>query len=205
MMTRTRRIAIGAASLVVLAFALLASISNGVAARLQAGGAARDLMGALEWTSRDPSLHERLGLSAARGTGGRPDPERALAFLARALELRPVSPYSWAALAEARYRAGIADATLHSALMHAAALGPNEPSVQNTVAFHGLALWDKLPEPARDATRRMLAAGLKRDPEAMLRIAERHGRLDAACGEVQANARSGAMWSQLCDSRETKR
>ena len=112
------------------------------------------------------------------------DPKRfdeATPHFVRALKLRPVSPYAWASLAEARYLAGDTGRTFRLALENAAHLGPANPQVQQAVALYGLAVFDEVGPDTRRAIEGMVAAGMRRDPGSLLAIAARRGRTDVAC------------------------
>ena len=141
-------------------------------------------------------VHEAAGIAAAREARA----ADASAHLSAALRMRPTSPGTWAAFAEARYKAGVSDETFGLALLRAAALGPNEPEVQETVAFYALAVFDELGPATRAAVDRIVAAGMRRDPAAMLQIAQRRGRLDVACRHVAVTSRSSGNRAQLCMS-----
>ena len=82
--------------------------------------------------------------------------DQALAELSTAVALRPVWPYAWAAYAEAKYRAGAADAAFEAAVRRAVELGPFEPAVQETVALYGLPVWDVASPGTRAAIERAL-------------------------------------------------
>jgi hypothetical protein len=120
-----------------------------------------------------------------------------IAEATRSLELRPTSPDAWASMIAARYEAGLTDEAFQLAFVRAAGLGPHEPAVQLVAAFYGLAIWADVAPPARAAIERLVANGVKRDPEALLTIAGRRGRLPLACRHVSPG-------SQLCTSTEAK-
>jgi hypothetical protein len=68
------------------------------------------------------------------------------------------------------------------------------------VALYGLAVLDDVRPQTRAAIERMVAAGMKSDPAAMLRIAQRRGRLDVACHHADAS-RLAEDLSKLCNTR----
>lgn len=140
----------------------------------------------------DPELRELLALSAT----GKAQVEQ----LEQALALRPTSGYAWANLAAAQYAVGDTGENFQAALDRASQLGPNEPAVQGLVALYGLAVLDDVRPQARAAIDRMVAAGMKSDPAAMLRIAQRRGRLDVACHHADASRLAGDL-SKLCNTR----
>ncbi|HSN22176.1 MAG TPA: hypothetical protein VLS49_15950, partial [Usitatibacter sp.] len=127
------------------------------------------------------------------------------AHYAKAIAARPSSPYAWAGLAEAKYRAGDTGATFETALVRALELGPGEPEVQRTVEDLGLATWDEIAPETRRAVELAIANGLRRDPAETLQIAGRRGRLAVACAQRDAvPQRSGETWVRLCKAREAR-
>src|SRR5205823_2599488 len=100
--------------------------------------------------------------------------------LRKALELRPMSPYTWANLAAVDYHLGDTGKAFRSALVRAAELGPHEPEVQATIASFGLAVWNEVDAQTQAAIERSVAAGMRREPREMLQIAQRRGRLAIA-------------------------
>lgn len=151
---------------------------------------------------RSPTVHELLGDLDAHAEGAEYRQEALVHFM-KALELRPSSPYTWADIAELKYRIGDTGHDFEAALVRGAELGPAEPEVQQTVAFLGLAVWDEVAPATRTAIERMVAAGMRRDPEEMLRIAQRRGRLDVACRHLAGLPRQIELkWSSQCPSRE---
>jgi hypothetical protein len=149
----------------------------------------------------NPAMHERAGIALARSGGA---PQEALSQLRQAVALRPVSPYAWSAYAEGRYRAGLQDATFEAALRHAVALGPNEPAVQESVAFYGLAVWEEAAPDPRAAVEPALAAGMRRDPATLMRIAERRGRLAIACRLVAPASPAADRIGTTCKGSEAR-
>ncbi len=103
---------------------------------------AADLERAREAAPGDPNIEEMLGALATRRIDRPEFLDEALVHLRRAVELRPTSPYTLAAIVEALYRKGDTGRMFEAALRHAAQLGPAEPEVQRTVADFGLAVWD---------------------------------------------------------------
>jgi hypothetical protein len=123
--------------------------------------------------------------------------------LREAIVRRPSSPYAWASWAAARYRAGMPDSAFETALVRASELGPNEPQVQETVAYFGLAVWDQATIGTRAAVDRMIGAGVRRDASRMLQIAGQRGRLDAACRHLGPSASLKDPSIQACGVRGT--
>ncbi len=151
---------------------------------------------------RDPSLRELFGVLDARV--GTPEYLReARVQLIAALKLRPSSAYSWADLAEVDYRVGDTKGLFEKELVNAARLGPYEPEVQRTVANLGLAVWDEIEPGTRVAVDGMVAAGMRRNPLAILQIAERRGRLVIACRHLAGSPRQpDVKWSRICQGTE---
>ncbi len=151
---------------------------------------------------RNPTVHELLGDLDARSESAQYRAQ-ALDHFVRALELRPSSPYTWADIARLKYRTGDTGADFETALVRSAELGPAEPEVQQTVAFLGLAVWNEVAPATRTVIERMVSAGMRREPEAMLQIAQRRGRLDVACRHLAGLPRQTELkWSSQCPSRE---
>ena len=151
----------------------------------------------------DANIEELLGALATRRIERPEFLDEALVHLVRAVELRPTSPYTWAAIVEALYRKGDTGRTFEVALRRAGELGPAEPEVQRTVADFGLAMWaDEAPE-TRQAVEAMVTGAMKRDAREILQIADRRGRLAIACRHLaDAPRRVDPEWYLLCRSRE---
>jgi len=88
--------------------------------------------------------------------------------------------------------------------MRASELGPGEPELQRTVADYGLAVWNEVDSPLRDAIEGTVARGMTSQPREMLQIAERRGRLAVACRHavVGTPRQSDTKWLQPCQSTE---
>src|SRR5207244_3928701 len=128
---------------------------------------------------------------------------RAQRELVAALEARPGSGYTWAILAEVKYRMGDTGSQFEKAIVNAVALAPYEPEVQRTVADYGLAVIDEMGAPARAAIERAVTAGMKRGAAETLQIAARRGKLGVACRHLDGVPRpAGSKWMQLCQSME---
>jgi len=164
-----------------------------------------DLERARSVTPGDPEIEELLGELAGRRID-RPDFRgEALAHFARAIAQRPTSPYTWAAVADARYRKGDTGPAFETALRRAAELGPAEPEVQRTLIDIGLAQWDRLPEPMRQELRKALAQSMERYPFKTLPIVSRHGHLEMACPYVAGDARlARTSWPRRCQLQPPK-
>jgi hypothetical protein len=150
----------------------------------------------------DPASHELLGMLGVMRRDDLRAMEDGHSNLVRALEMRPVSPYTWAYLMEAQYRRGEPAASLELALQRATHLGASEPGVQRIVADYGLALWPELTPKARTDVERMVAAGMRRNPLEMLRISDRRGRLEAACRHVVGAPKPDLRVGRACERWE---
>lgn len=167
---------------------------------MQAWAATRDrLHTALALEPDNPMAHELMGVLAAQRFD---DPGlliEATSHYVRSLTLRPISPNTWANLAEARYLVGDTAQLFRVAIENAARLGPSEPQSQRVVAHYGLAVFDEVGPPTKRAIEAMVAAGMRRDPAEMLSIAQRRGRLDVACRYLAETRRKiDPRWGRLC-------
>lgn len=154
--------------------------------------------------STNPVIHEFLGLLAVRGAEPPvPFQEPAVRYT-RSLALRPVSPNTWANLAEAKYLEGDTSAVFEHAMVTASRLGPSEPQVQRMVAHYGLAVREEVSASTREAIDQMVAAGMRRNPLEMLRIAQRRGRLDTACRYLSGTGQTDSQPSRICQSTEAR-
>jgi predicted Zn-dependent protease len=151
----------------------------------------------------NPATYELMGLLESRRTDRQEYLDAAVVDLTKALEMRPISPHTWANLAEAKYRLGDTGGDFQVALQRAAALGPAEPGVQRVVANLGLAVWNETGSETRVAVDRMVGAGTRRNAPEMLQIAERRGRLEIACRHLVGSPRqTDSKWLNLCKSTE---
>ena len=160
-----------------------------------------DLRRARELSPADPGIVELLGVLHLQRAGRAEFAEIALEHLEQALVLRPSSRYTWANVAEARYRLGRTGPPFAKVLEQAWRQGPSEPEVQRLLAELGLALWDELPAATRRDVAAAVAAGMRRNPLEILRISERRGRLRLACKHVAGDRRlAGTRWMETCRS-----
>jgi hypothetical protein len=150
----------------------------------------------------DASTHELLGLLGIMRREDDAIVDQGVRHLVQALEARPVSPYTWGSLAEARYTRGASASAVEAALLQAAHLGPSEPAVQRLVVDYGLALWPELSAAGRAEVDRRLASGMRRNPLEMLRISERRGRLEAACRHVVGSEKPDPRIGRTCERWE---
>lgn len=162
-----------------------------------------DLQRAAARVPSDPTVKELLGVLQARRVERAEYVDDAIVNFVQALELRPTSPYTWGNLVEAQYRKGGKGEHFEAALRRAAELGPAEPEVQRTVVDYGLAVYDEVAPATKAAVDRMVAAAMVRNPLETMQIAQRRGRLQAACRHlVDSPRRADPKWSQLCQGTE---
>jgi hypothetical protein len=162
-----------------------------------------DLQRAAAHVPGDPTAHELTGVLMGLNMGRPEYRGESLVHFAKALALRPTSPYTWANIAELKYRIGETDALFESALQRALHLGPAEPEVQRTVADYGLAVWKEVTPNTREAINRAVKGAAIRNPLETLQIAGRRGRLDVACRHLtDSPRRTEPKWSRLCPSTE---
>ena len=174
-----------------------AQVSPGLETWLRVRG---ELEAAHRLARKNASVEELLGLLHAERRRNVDFQQIAVEHFVSALVLRPSSPYTWANIAEVRYRLGATSGDFEQVLTTAAYLGPNEPEVQRLVVDLGFALWDEIGAPSRAAVLRSLTLGMQRNPLEMLQISDRRGRLDLACPRVPADARFlGPEWAKLCE------
>lgn len=153
----------------------------------------------------NPGIHELMGLVAARRSDDYAILKEATSHYLRSLALRPISPDTWASLAEARYLVGDTARMFELAVENAARLGPSAPQTQRVVAHYGLAVLDDVGPSARSAIEADVAAGMRRNPAEMLIIAQRRGRLDVACRYLPETRRKiDPRWLELCAKSATR-
>ena len=153
-------------------------------------------------TPSDANAEELLGRLSMRDNGKAGFLADAMGHYGRALELRPTSPYTWAAVVEALYRRGDTGARFWQALERAAELGPQEPGVARTIAEYGLALWDEASAAQRRTIEAAVAAEVRRGSPHILQVAQRRGRLAVACRHIgEAPRPIDPRWLNEC-SRE---
>ena len=158
--------------------------------------------------SDDPAAHELLAIAESSladdaATSRQEYLSDAVVHFRKALELRPMSPYTWASLAAVEYRLGDTGSNFRTALIRSSELGPQEPEVEATVADLGLAVWNEADSELKTAVESSVAAGMRRQPRQMLQIAERRGRLAVACRHALGSPRqTDAKWLQICQRTE---
>lgn len=137
-----------------------------------------DLQQAERLSPSNPAVPELLGVLHLQRAGRAEFSEVALEYFYRALLLRPSSPYTWANVAEARYRLGMTGGAFERILMETWRLGPSEPETQRLLAELGLAMWDEIRPETRQVVAAAIGASMRRNPQETLQIATRRGRLD---------------------------
>lgn len=139
--------------------------------------------GALDLARMRASRIPRQAVAAARDAHTR---------FRRALVQRPTSPFLWADLALSKLYLDEVDAELLAALRHADELGPWEPTVQQTILFVGLAVWQDLDPGLRQALARTIERGALRNARKMFEIAKSYTRFDLVCAIQQYRVVAGA-------------
>ena len=158
-----------------------------------------DLQRAERLSPSNPAVPELLGVLHLQRAGRAEFSELALEHFARALGSRPSSPYTWANVAEARYRLGMTQPPFEDILVVTQRLGPSEPETQRLLAELGFAMWDEIRPGTKQAVAAAVAAGMRRNPLEILQIAERRGRLGLACAHVPGDKRlRETKWVRIC-------
>ena len=221
-MHAVRRVVVGIPAALLLAGAIVFGLSAGMAntnARAVSGevgtwaslaGPRPDTVASLQSELDRTALHapdrayveELQGVIAAR----RRDDPSALAsakfhFL-KALQSRPVSPYTWANVAHVDYELGQTGDEFEAALRQAARLGRFEAEVQNTVVNYGLAVREEVTPQTRAAIDQTVADAMRRNPLETLQIAARRGRLDVACRGIVDPGNEPSKRYLLCQQWE---
>lgn len=133
-------------------------------------------LGAMDLARMRTSTIPREALAVTRSAGAR---------FRQALLERPTSPFLWANLALTKLYLEEIDDELLTALRHADELGPWEPTVQQTVLFVGLAVWQDLDPGLRQTLARTIARGATRDTRKMFNIVKSYTRFDLVCAIEQ--------------------
>jgi len=128
----------------------------------------RHLQRALSLSDADPNVLENLAQyhvrqAAAAGNGIKREAslEQALQLLTAAARLRPVSPYTWANIANLKYHLRQQDAQFRAAIRNAALLGATTQEVQRIIADIGLGTWSTLDAETRAAVQTVLRQAVK--------------------------------------------
>ncbi len=87
--------------------------------------------------------------------------KEALPAIRKAIELRPVSPYSWGILLVAKSGLDEVDPEFYRALSNATFLGPWEQEVQVEVARAGIEKWGKMDYQQKEAVRKDISRAMK--------------------------------------------
>ena len=150
--------------------------------RTDTAASLQDDLSRVEGRLPDRAYGQELAGIIAAGQRDAPDGmTKAKSLFSKAVQGRPVSPYTWANIAHVDYEVGQTGEEFERALRHAAELGPWEPAVQATVVNYGLAVRDEVTPQTRAAIDQMVSNAMRRNPLETLQIAERRGRLDVAC------------------------
>jgi hypothetical protein len=156
----------------------------------------------LHYSPNNPWSLEEMGTFQLRGMSAATDARLAVAAarsanvdFRMALMQRPTSPFTWANFALSKLYLDEQDDELFQALGRAEELGPWEPEVQQTVAFVGLAVWNRL-NPAQQAmVVRAMQRGAQRNPGNIAEIAKTFDRIDLFCGLSY----SGSQGREACN------
>ena len=157
-------------------------------AAAEIGGVAKYFSDSLGYVSDNPWALEGVGaMDLARMRASR-IPREALAAtkdartrFRQALRQRPTSPFLWANLALTKLYLNEIDDELFAALRHADELGPWEQTIQQTVVFVGLAVWQDLDPGMQQALKLTIRRGAARIPQKIFEIAKSYTRLDLVC------------------------
>ena len=173
--------------------------------------AAKYFMDSFDYVSDNPWALEGMGaLDVTRMRASR-IPREALAYtrdarvrFRQALLQRPTSPFLWANLALTKLYLDEIDDELLTALRQANALGPWEPTVQQTALFVGLAVWRDLDPDLQQTLVRNVERGAARNAQEMLKIVKSFGRFDLVCAIDQYKAIAGPECRKAAASGESK-
>ena len=109
----------------------------------------------------------------------------ALDYYRKAVQLRPVWPYTWIDLALVKYRLGERDKEFYDAWHRGVELGPFEPGVQQVAAGIGLHGWNSFTKEDRTFTLDVIKRGVrhanKGHAKTMLEQSETYGYLELIC------------------------
>lgn len=140
-------------------------------------------LGVAQWIApANPNLYEDMARMALVRSGmpGINIAERntalrdGLAQIRQAIDLRPVSAYSWGVLLRLKSELDEYDAEFRRGLERVVTLGPWEPELQSIVADTGLSAWAALPVAEREMVRKNFVRGMKRQADTMISIAQSH-------------------------------
>jgi len=150
--------------------------------------AAEYFLDSLGFAADDPWAQEGLGTLDLARMRASTVPREAQTFaldararFRRAILQRPTSPFLWANLALTKLYLDQIDGELFAALRQAEALGPWEPTVQQTALFVGLAAWRDLDPELRQALAQTIERGATRNPQQLFAIVKSYRRFDLVC------------------------
>lgn len=130
----------------------------------------------------NPDHHEHLARLALVRSGmpGISESERNLHLvygleqIRKAIDLRPVSPYSWVIMLQLKRQRAEYDPEFFHGLERAVTLGPWEPAVQLIIADVGLSAWAALPSAEQEMMKANFARGVKRQAKQIISIFRMH-------------------------------
>jgi len=169
--------------------------------------AANYFSGSLYYASSNPLALEGAGAIALARMRASKIPREALAAtrdastrFRQALRQRPTSPFLWANLALTKLYLDEIDGELLTALRHADELGPWEPTVQQTILFVGLAVWQDLDPGLRRALEQTLQRGASRNIAKMYEIVKSYARLDLVCAIPEYKLIAGSNCGKIAEN-----
>ena len=148
-------------------------------------------LGALDLARMRVSTNPREALAVTR---------TARARFRQALLQRPTSPFLWSNLALTKLYLDEIDDELLTALRHADELGPWEPTVQQTVLFVGLAVWQDLDHGLQQALVRTIERGAMHNAQKMLEILRSYRRFDLVCAIEKYRLIAGAACAKTAQA-----
>lgn len=144
----------------------------------------------------NPDHHEHLARLALVRSGmpGISESERnlhlgyGLEHIRKAIDLRPVSPYSWVIMLQLKRQRAEYDPEFFHGLERAVTLGPWEPAVQLILADVGLSAWAALPSAEQEMVKANFARGVKRQAKQIISIFRMHRNV---CNGERAQLNAG--------------
>ena len=122
-------------------------------------------------------------------------------FHRRALEVRPLWPYSWAGLLRAKDGLGEIDDEFRLAMSRSVQTGPQEPSVQLQVIRSGLRHWDVLRATERAIIEKQVSDALVTQPRLVFEIIRSYARPDLICDQA-IDYRQINQWCALVNTSD---
>jgi len=109
--------------------------------------------------------------------------ESSAEYYRKALKARPLWPYSWTGLLNAKEALGQIDPEFHLALAQSIKTGPREPYVQLQVIKSGLRHWGRLEKTEREMIRETIKDALASQPREVFEVVSSYQRPDLICDE----------------------